>query len=68
MPYYDFVSDDPVSPYHEKPKTIYMTMSEYEVRKDSEICEITKSKLRRIFNDPPMAKFKGTGFYCTDKK
>ena len=46
MPFYEFTSDNPESPYHTNPKSVFWTIKEFEEKKDNMICEITGEKLR----------------------
>lgn len=66
MPMYDFKCDDPQSPYHDKPITMLLSMKEYEATKDTLVCPITKSPLKRIYSGKNNFVFKGSGFHATD--
>jgi len=68
MPFYDFTCENDKCINYNKKDERHMSMTEYEATKDTLTCSICGLKLRRIFNGEPMAKFKGTGFYCTDYK
>lgn len=68
MPFYDFTCDDPRSPYYEKTKTLFLSISEYAAIRDTLKCEITGAPLKRKASDmKPGFRTRGAGFHSPGK-
>lgn len=66
MPVYQFKCDNPDSPYFKQPLEKIMTIKDYLEQKEKLKCPVTGFPLRPVMGRS-MLKFKGPGFYVTDK-
>jgi len=66
MPLYDFVCKNSGCTNYEQIDTVLLSHTEYDVVKDHTACPKCGKTMQRIYNNPPRAKFTGSGFYSTD--